>query len=273
MKVVFFGTSQYCLPVLEALKPQLKLVITREDKPVGRKQILTPSATKIWAQKNNIPVDVILAESRISDIDLAIIADYGKIIKHEIYEMPKLGTFNIHFSKLPDLRGPSPVQTTLLRGDKTAWITIYKLKFYPELKIKMDSGPILWQKEYPILPDDTTESLYTRLFLEVAKEIPTINFQGKLTEQDHTKATFCKMLTKQDGFIEWEEIINYQFAIRNYSVYRAMTPWPGLWTVIPSNSEGSHKNRRMKILKCHLEKNKLILDEVQFEGKKPQTTF
>lgn len=288
MRTVFFGTSQYCLPVLEALKPQLKLVITREDKPVGRKQILTPSATKIWAQKNNIPVDVILAESRISDIDLAIIADYGKIIKHEIYEKPNLGTFNIHFSKLPDLRGPSPVQTTLLRGDKTAWITIYKLKFYPELKIKMDSGPILWQEEYPILPDDTTESLYTRLFLEVAKEIPVIfsNYesgitnQGKnlLVEQDHTKATFCSMLTKQDGFVEWSMIHDPKFMIPVYNRFRAMTPWPGLWTVIPSvytarersDSEGSHKNRRMKILKCHLEKNKLVLDEVQFEGKTPQ---
>lgn len=283
MKTVFFGTSKYCLPVLEAIKNsplrreasfELVLVVTREDKPVGRKQILTPSATKVWAQKNNIPVDVILAESRIP-YDLAIVADYGKIIKHEVYEKPKLGTFNIHFSKLPEFRGPSPVQSTLLRGDKTAWITIYKLKYYPELEIKMDSGPILWQKEYPVNPDDTTESLYTRLFEEVAKEIPLIDFQGNLLEQNHSKATFCKMLTKDDGFIDWELLKNNLYVAcgdRNmiptsqvkkiYNQYRAMYPWPGIWTI----KEG----KRMKILKCHIDKNKLVLDEIQFEGKTPE---
>lgn len=253
MTTVFFGTSKYCLPVLESLKKDLILVITREDKPVGRKQILTPSATKTWAIENNIPVSTELN----IDCDLAIVADYGKIIKHEVYERPRLGTFNIHFSKLPDLRGPSPVQNTLLRGDKTAWITIYKLTFYPDMEIKMDSGPILWQKEYPILPNDTTESLYTRLFEEVAKEIPSIDFEGKLTDQDQTKATFCKMLTKQDSFVQYKDIENPE----NYNKYRAFYPWPGLWTI--------KDGKRMKILKCHLDKNKLVLDEVQFEGENP----
>ena len=297
-RVAFFGTSKYCLPVLEALKnlpagrQELVLVITREDKPVGRKQILTPSPVKQWAIKNGIKVDSsgVAASLLIAPptaglqndekVDLAIVADYGKIIKHEVYEKPKLGTFNIHFSKLPELRGPSPVQSTLLRGDKTAWITIYKLKYYPELEIKMDSGPILWQKEYPILPDDTTESLYTRLFQEVAKEIPEIinslaACRLPLISQDHSKATFCKMLTKDDGFIEWDLLKNSMYVAccdRNmiptsrveklYNQYRAMYPWPGIWTI--------KDGRRMKILKCHLEKEKIVLDEIQFEGKTPE---
>ncbi len=255
LKVVFFGTSEYCLPVLEVLKKDLILVVTREDKPVGRKQILTPSATKTWALKNNLPTSTTLD----IDCDLAIVSDYGSIIKHEIYERPKFGTFNIHFSKLPELRGPSPVQATLLRGDANAWVTIYKLVFNPELAIKMDSGPILWQKTYPIFRDDTTETLYARLFREVAKEIPGLDFKnGKLIPQDHSQATFCKMLTKDDGFVNFDDINDPKI----YNKYRAFYPWPGLWTL--------KNERRMKILKCHLAKNKLFIDEIQFEGKNPQ---
>src|SRR3989344_5076200 len=142
MTVIFFGTSNYCLPVLDALKQNfdLKMVVTRPDKPVGRKKILTPSATKLWAQKNNIPVATSLTNLEMTDLDLGIVADFGSIIPGEIFNKPKLGTFNIHFSKLPDLRGASPIQSTLLRGDTTAWVTIFKLE------ATLDTGPFLWQK-------------------------------------------------------------------------------------------------------------------------------
>lgn len=246
LKVVFFGTSEYCLPVLEALKKDLILVVTREDKPVGRKYVLTPSATKVWAQKNNICVDSIASLQ--NDIDLAIVADYGKKITEEVLNRPKLGTFNIHFSKLPDLRGATPVQQTLLRGDTTAWITVFKIE------ATLDTGPILDQREFPIFPDDTSQSLYTRLFIEVAKYLPTLDFNKKLTPQVGTP-TFCKKLTKDDGFVKLDEP-------NIYNKYRAYYPWPGIWTI--------KNGKRMKILKCHLAKEKLVLDEIQFEGEKPQ---
>jgi len=251
MKVVFFGTSKYCLPILDALKNNFDLmeVVVMPDRPVGRKKIMAPCATKTWAIENNVP----FSETLDTDCDFGVVADYGRIIKPEVFSKPRLGLFNIHFSKLPDLRGASPVQTTLLRGDTTAWITIIKINE------GLDTGPILWQKEYPISPDDTTETLYTRLFKDVAKEIPIINFEGKLIEQDHTKATFCKMLTREDGFIDYKYISDPQ----NYNKFRAYTPWPGIWSI--------KDGKRMKILKCHLgsKGDGLILDLVQFEGKKP----
>lgn len=261
MRVVFFGTSQYCLPILEALKKDLVLIVTREDKPVGRKQVLTPSATKVWAKKNNVPVITNLSDLRnLSNLELGLVADYGKIIPEEIFDKPKLGTFNIHFSKLPEFRGASPVQASLLRGDETAWVTIFKLEK------TLDTGPILDQREFPIYSDDTAQTLYTRLFEEAAKYLPTLDFTKKLTPQTGLP-TFCKMLKKDDGFVKLDDP-------NIYNKYRAFYPWPGIWTLRQVHTEQGRsaqgKPQRMKILKCHLEKDKLILDEIQFEGKKPQ---
>ncbi len=246
MKIVFLGSSQYCLPVLEALKKDLVLVVTRPDKPVGRKQILTPSAVKTWAIKNDVPYGTSL------DIacDLGIVADFGRIISPEEFNKPKLGTFNIHFSKLPDLRGASPVQSALLRGDTTAWITIFKIEK------TLDTGPILDQRSFPILLDDTAQTLYLRLFEGVAKYINTLDFSGDLTPQIGAP-TYCKILTRQDGFVKYSSLLEP----RTYNLFRAMSPWPGLWTL--------KNGKRLKILKCHPAAAGLVLDEVQFEGKNP----
>ena len=257
MSVVFFGTSKYCLPVLETLKRNfnLKLVVGMPDKPVGRKKILTPCATKKWAIENEIDyIDSGLRQNY--NFDIGIVADYGRIIKPEEFNIPKLGVFNIHFSKLPEFRGASPVQFTLLRGDTIAWVTIIKIDK------GLDTGPILWQKSYPIKPNDTTESLYTRLFELVANDLPSINFAGPLTQQDHTKATFTRFLTREDGFVKYDEINNPE----NYNKFRAYFRWPGIWTL----RQAQGKQKRVKILKCHLKNNQLVLDEVQFEGEKPK---
>lgn len=253
MKVIFFGTSKYCLPVLETLKASfdLKMIVTREDKPVGRKKVLTPSATKLWAIEQKIPMTN--DYSQIPACDLAIVADYGRKIPEEIFSKPRFGTFNIHFSKLPGLRGTSPVQTTLLRGDTEAWITIFKIEQ------TFDTGPILWQGSFPIDPNDTTGTLYTRLFKEASKVLPTLDFSQKLRPQDHSKATFTKLLTKANGFVEYSRLLEP----RTYNLYRAMTPWPGLWTI--------KNGKRMIIRNCHLEGEKLILDKIQFEGKTATT--
>ncbi len=331
MKIVFFGTSDYCLPVIESLNSnfELKLVITRPDKPEGRKQLLTPSATKLWAIKKGIQVatpetlkkdtpDRLKLKLKLETLnpDLAVISDYGLIIPEAIFQTPRLGTINVHFSRLPDLRGPSPVQFSLLRGDKDAWVTIFKLENPPDLAIKMDSGPIIDQRSFSKIDYDTTETLYKRLFKETSKYLPLIitGYSTKtpsLIAQDHTKANFCRFLTKDDGFIEWpvlqkamndqrltmnelpkiqeealatidviarnattkqsvtyqgKQIASHSLAMTNslYNFYRAVTPWPGMWTIHPNG-------KRMKVLQCHLEENKLVLDQIQFEGKRPST--
>lgn len=308
MNFAFFGTSDYCIPILDALHNNfdLRLVITRPDKPIGRKKILTPSATKLWAEQHNISVitpstlkkdspDRALTMKQIDNVtmDLAVVSDYGLIIPETLFNKPRLGTLNVHFSKLPDLRGPSPVQYTLLRGDPETWITIFKLESPQELEIKMDSGPILFQKSYPVKDEDTTATLYTRLFKEAAHVLPQIieNYSENRVAprpQNHNLATYCRFLTKDDGYIDWnplqkaikgEEIsieelpkiqqeamktLNTKYKIINtkyiHNFYQSMTPWPGMWTIGPDG-------KRIIIRKCHLENGQLILDEIQIEGK------
>ncbi len=326
MKTVFFGTSKYCLPILESLHAHfsLELIITQPDKPFGRKKILAPSPVKQWALEHNISIATPATLKKASHDhanlvnlllrnppDLVVVADYGLIIPEDLISVPKMGMFNIHFSKLPDLRGASPVQFTLLRGDNTAWVTVFKLEK------ALDTGPIFWQKEYPVEPEDTTETLYIRLFQEVARELPLLISKygqetatnNRLIPQDNSQATYTRLLTKQDGFTEWQtlekavrgerleeselppiqqealKMKNPQTAIGKlsvrlrsgqsralvegldnsqllYSFYKAMTPWPGLWSIHPSG-------KRLKILKCRMENSKLIPELIQYEGKKP----
>lgn len=308
MKTVFFGSSDYCLPILEALKKTLQLVVTRPGKPVGRKRIVTPSPVYLWATKNNIRAitpstlkkdspDRLLVESILKQVnpDIAVVADYGLILPEAIFNLPTHGTFNVHFSRLPELRGPSPVQFTLLQGQMRAWTTIFKLENPPELAIKMDTGPILYQNSSPIFLDDTTSSLYTRLFNDVGAIINAmldehLKFGEKLTAQDHSKATYCRFLTREDGFISWTTLqkalngdtveINDLPKIQQealviapqgekitpcpvYHFFQAVTPWPGMWTIDASG-------KRLKILKCRHHGKKLLVEEIQFEGKTPQ---
>ena len=143
-------------------------------------------------------------------------------------------------------------------GDTKTGITIIKMDE------KMDHGPIVVQSKEDVLPDDTGESLRTRLFeksVDILIETiePYLKGKIKLKEQNHNEAIFTKILTKQDGFLELTgcDPVNAERFIR------AMQPWPGAWTLIDG--------KRLKILQAHLENEKLVLDEVQLEGKNPVT--
>lgn len=327
LTTAFFGSSSYTLPILETLKKHtdFRLIITRSDKPEGRKKIITSPPPKIWGQKQSIEVitpesltrerEMVLSALERHHINVAIVADYGLLIPKDIFEKPRWKTLNIHFSKLPDLRGPSPVQWTILRGDTNAWISIFPIEE------DLDTGPILSQKEYPLKGTETTGELYTSLFEFASTFLPEVLLDyttGKITprEQDHTKATFCRHLTREDGCIDWETL---QKAMRGEEEYdlekrffpedqrhsdlpdgreesrrdpsaqhksfrmtsmskisnsifiermtRAFSPWPGVWTKVGIKNQES----RIKILKAHLDGNKLVLDQVQLEGKKPES--
>ena len=193
--------------------------------------------------------------------DVGILASYGEILKKETLEKPKHGILNIHPSLLPKYRGPTPVPTAILNGEQETGVTIFRIDE------KVDHGPILSQFKEEIRPNDTAEFLLKRLFLAGAKILTTIlpsYLEGKieLREQDDSQATFTKKFSREDGKINWqEEPAKIERRIR------AFYPWPGTWTEITIKGE----KKRLKILKAHLEKNKLVLDQVQLEGKKPVT--
>lgn len=261
MKIIFFGTPDYVLPVLKLLAKhhEIVAVVTQPPMPVGRDQFITYSPVDTWAHKRRIPVFCDFNRP-LPEADMGILAAYGKIIPKKVIESFKCGILNIHPSLLPKYRGASPIQSAIAAGDTQTGATIIKLDE------KMDHGPIITQFKEEITPNDTNESLCRRLFersAEVLTQLIPAYVAKKITPklQDETKATFTKILHKEDGFIDLKK----KSPAEAERFVRAMYPWPGVWTYI----EPEHK--RLKILKVHLEEGKLILDEVQLEGKDPVT--
>lgn len=267
VKTIFVGTPEFGAIVLERLieadfKPIL--VITFPDKPVGRKQILTPPPVKVMAQKFGIPIEqperIENCKLKIENLkpDLIMVAAYGQIIPKEILDIPKCGSLNVHPSLLPKYRGPSPVQCTILNDDKETGVTIVLMDK------KMDHGDIVANSEFQITnPQITTGELSKKLAnLGAELLIKTVPrwIEGKIKPrpQDEKRATYTKILKREDGKIDWQkrpEEIERQI--------RAFQHWPGSYTL--------YQGKRLKILRAEIKEDKLIIKEVQLEGKKPMS--
>ena len=233
IKVVFMGTHRFGALVLEGLiKNGLSplLVVTAIDKPVGRKQIVTPPPVKVSAQQAGIsilqPAKIKEAASEVKTAqpDLIIMAAYGQIVPKEILDIPEYGTLNVHPSLLPRLRGPSPVQSAILNGDDETGVTIMLTDD------KMDHGPILSQVKTKILERETAEELHDRL-AEAAvgillETIPKwMAKSAKPGDQDEKLATYTKILAREDGRIDWNKP-----AQEIERKIRAFFPWPGAFS-------------------------------------------
>ena len=239
VKIIFVGTPEYGAIVLQGLvrngyKPVL--VVTAPDKPVGRKQIITPPPVKVIAQKYKIPVEQDEKEDKVLfdylkfkiknlKPDLGIVAAYGHIIPQEILTIPKYGFVNVHPSLLPRWRGSSPVQYTILEGDEKTGVTII------EMTDKVDAGPVIAQEEIKIEGNETYEILHNKLaglgadlLLET---IPKwLSSEIKPNPQNEVKATYAKILKKENGKINWEkpaEALEREI--------RAFYPWPGSYAI------------------------------------------
>lgn len=230
MKIIFLGTPHYGAIVLKKLiesKHQVVAVVCQPDKPVGRKQILTSPETKIIAQQNNIPVyqfkkiriDGVETLKKI-EADIMVTAAYGQILSQEILDITKYGVFNVHASLLPKYRGSSPIQWSLINGEKEIGATILKTL------AGLDNGPILLKESIPILPEDTVESLMEKigilggnLLLSGLDMLESGNYT--LTPQDEAQMTYFPMLKKENSAInfslEGKEICNF---------VKGMAEWP-----------------------------------------------
>ena len=276
MKIVFFGTPVYVLPILTAIhkkfvtgpgKSPITAVVTQPPKPIGRKQILAYSPIDKWAHEHKIPIyysanDLIDSPP---DANLGILASYGEIIKKDVIDLFPQGILVIHPSLLPKYRGASPVPAAIANGDQITGVSIIKMDE------KMDHGPIISQSKEEILIDDTAETLRNRLFEKSADVLvellePYIRAKINLKPQNDEDATFTKIMKREDGFFNIDEKTPAEVE----KLVRAMYPWPGAWTFIRLSAT-DEKSKRLKILKVHLEDEKLVLDEVQLEGKEPVT--
>ena len=237
MKVVFLGTPDFALLPLKAVCEtkgvEVAAVICNKDKPVGRKQVLTAPPVKVIAESLGIPVfqyDKIRVEG-VDDLkrlapDLMITCAFGQILSQEILDIPKHGVINIHASLLPKYRGASPIHYAILNGEKTTGITIMKTD------IGIDTGDILLQKSLQIGDNETCGELFERLSVlgaECIKEALSLIMQNSAvyTPQIESKATFTKIITKEQARIDWtksaDDIVN---------LVRAFNPAPVAFTTL-----------------------------------------
>jgi len=271
MKVVFFGSSKFVIPILEVLRKNfdLRLVLTTEN-PKGSKPNLASQGVPLrswtvisYCLENKIPYVSVsnlsnpIIKSKLLNINasIAVLADFGLIIPRDILNAFPKGIINIHPSLLPKYRGPTPVQTAILNGDKTTGVSIIKLDD------EIDHGPILGQGKEEILSIDTSETLYKRLFAKGAVLLlkvlnKYINGELNPIPQNPNEATFTKPLNRQDGYLNVSNATTTVTKID--TMIKAYYPWPGVWFKIKANE-------KEKIVKL------LPNNKIQAEGKKPMS--
>ncbi|MBU2490743.1 MAG: methionyl-tRNA formyltransferase [Proteobacteria bacterium] len=249
MRVIFFGTPEFAVPSLAELLErgfEVPLVVTQPDRPKGRGKQLAKSPVKLAAEARGIPVadppsarDPELA-ARVRDLspDALAVTAYGGILPAALLDIPSLGALNVHPSLLPAFRGPAPIQRAVLSDAETTGVTIMRLDQ------GMDTGDILLTREVPLLPDDTSGTLSTRLAVlgawMLAEALVALS-QGEITPvpQDHARATYAPALAKAEGRMDWT-----QSAARLERFVRGMDPWPGAFT--------SLSGKRLKIFSARV---------------------
>ncbi len=248
-KVLFWGTPAIAAHILQMLAQsnifEISAVVTNPDAPQGRGQQMMPSPVKETAGKINVPVltphkldnDFFQALDEIS-ADLFLVVAYGKILPQKFLDLPSLGAYNLHFSLLPKYRGASPVQSTLLTGEKMSGFSIFRLTK------EMDAGDIFVQEEMNIFHKNSQE-VFDNMVQKGGKALVqfTENMcegkQGFSFTQDDRNATYCQKLKKSDGQIFPEKETTEEILRK----YRAFYLWPGTYYVDPKT------NTRIKLLK------------------------
>ena len=293
--IIFFGSTTDSVLVLEKLMTinscTVAAVVTQPPKPIGRDHTVTATPVELWAKNHAIPVLTFESspekpwlyknEQQVIDTlqpiraDVLVSASYGIKIPWETIRGATFGGINVHPSILPYWRGADPVPWAIMEGDHQTGITVVTLSE------TFDEGMILAQEKIPITPKDTSDPLRTKLFSIGATllcDILPAFISGKLKathpvlHKGGEKPKYARKFTREDGFEPWELITEAMTtgvnAERIERKYRALHPWPGVWTkIIPV--QNNTQPIRLKILALHLNNDILAIDEVQLEGKKP----
>jgi methionyl-tRNA formyltransferase len=288
LNLVFCGTPGFAVPTLDRLVEagfHIQLVVTQPDRPKGRGLELVPSPVKRRAVelglqiaqperiKNNAEF-----RARLTDLkpDAIIVVGYGRIIPQWMIDLPPLGNINLHASLLPKYRGAAPIQWAIARGESVTGVTTMKID------AGLDTGDTLLQREIPIAPTDTAETLALKL-AALGADLIVETLRGLQTgavgpsPQDHARSTLAPILTKEDGLIDFSrpatEIMNRM---------RGFQPWPGAHTKFRGKNlqvwRAGTTNRTLPPAELKVEGDYLFagcghgtaveLLEVQLEGKK-----
>ncbi len=290
LRIIFMGTPEFAVPSLQALVDNDKkvvAVITAPDKPAGRGRKLTASPVKACAEANNIPVlqptnlksEDFLEELKEYQADLQIVVAF-RMLPEAVWNMPPLGTFNLHASLLPQYRGAAPIHWAIINGEQTTGLTTFFLKH------EIDTGNIIFQEEEPISQTDTVGDVYERLMHKgaglVVKTVDAIE-TGNYPREPQTPAADLKSAPKifrETCEIRWDQPVT-----RVHDFIRGLSPFPGAWTTIddqtvkilrahihkhsPDNSEpGKMSTDNESYLHIQTENGVIAVDELQWQGKK-----
>lgn len=255
MRIVFMGTPEFAVASLNILlqnKYEIVAVITAPDKPAGRGKLIQESAVKKFALSKNLKImqpvnlksDDFLDELKKLNADLQIVVAF-RMLPEKVWNMPRLGTYNLHASLLPSYRGAAPINWAIMNGDKESGITTFKLQH------EIDSGNILFQEKVEIEKEDCAGDLHdklmsrgSQLILKTVKEIETADQEKRELEflvQDTSKISHAPKLNRENCRIDWTNK-----AKKIHDQVRGLSPFPAAYTVF--SSEG--KLTEWKILKC-----------------------
>ena len=249
MKLVLMGTNDFVVPIFEAMYNaghEIIAVFTRAPKPVGRKQILTPSPVHIWANGHNLKVHTSIKEYDYAP-DMVVVVSYGVILRDNVLNSAPV--INIHPSDLPQYRGPSPIRTAIFNGDKQSAVCLMKLV------AEMDAGPVYMRTPFEIGDNDTNETIEKRVS-EIGSNM-LVEYLGAPEKYNATAQsgvpTFTRKFTGDDEVIDWSRGVR---AVHNQ---------------IRALGAGRTKINGIdvKILETRIENDELKIVTIQPAGKKP----
>lgn len=240
-KIVFMGTPDFAVASLKALVEaghHVAAVVTVPDKPSGRGLKLTPSPVKVYAESQRIPLlqpeklrnPVFLSELRAIDADLFVVVAF-RMLPEIVWSMPRLGTFNLHASLLPQYRGAAPINWAVINGETETGVTT----FFIEKEI--DTGKIIFQAKEPIHPEDCAGDVYARLMEKGAQlVVQTVDAiaSGDYPQEVQPHSTELKAapkLFREDGEIDWKKTTT-----EIHNLIRGLSPYPAAWTTL--NQQG-----------------------------------
>jgi methionyl-tRNA formyltransferase len=247
MKIIFFGSAHFAVKPLEALikdKAQIVCVVTQPDKKKGRHLQISGTDVKSTALSAKLkifqPENVNAKESvkflKELHADIFVIVAYGQVFSQEVLDIPNLMPINIHASLLPRYRGAAPINWAVINGDKKSGVTIMFVTR------KMDSGPLILQKDVKIEDKDTSVTLEEKLrncgaelLIDALRIVEDKSY--RLVDQDEAKVIVAPKLKKEDGLIDWNSP-----AVNILNQIRGLLPWPGAFT--------SYRGKMLKIFQA-----------------------
>lgn len=271
LKIVFFGTPEFAVESLNALiKNDFNIVgvVTMPDKIAGRGHKLYQSDVKRYAVEHNLNLlqpEKLKAEDFLENLkslnaDLFIVIAF-RMLPREVWQMPKLGTFNLHASLLPKYRGAAPINRAVMNGDKETGVTTFFLKH------EIDTGDMIMQRKIDILPDDNVGDVHDKLMhLGAEMVVETVNaiLDDTLTTTPQPRGEFtpAPKIFKEDCHIDWSSA-----SLKVHNHVRGLSPYPAAWTVIV---EDSGRPLECKIFKTSLteESSENSIGKVKTDGKR-----